>query len=75
MTTVKQLKAYLDTLPDETVVSVLKATCVGYSTVVEEVDLDFKENVEFTDLTGNQFVKKGDPIFNKKYLTFGEEVV
>lgn len=75
MTTITELIAYLMTLPSETEVSVVRGYSCGYSTCTEEVPLDIDPatgNVDFIDLTGNQFVKDDDPRANKKYLTLGE---
>jgi len=76
-TTIKEFIAYLQTLPDDTRISVIDASLAcGYDVIVNEVDLNLDPingNVTFTDLTGNQFVKKGDPHFNKKFLLLGEK--
>jgi hypothetical protein len=74
MTDVKTFIEYLKTLPPETEVRVCCAKVVGYGTQVTFQDLEIDEyggNIDFTDLTGNQFVKAGDPRENKKYLDIG----
>ena len=75
MTSITEFIEYLKTLPPDTEISVVCGYDCGYSTCTEEVPLDIDPingNVEFTDLTGNQFVKNDSPIANKKYLTLGE---
>lgn len=75
MTTITEFIEYLKTLPLETEISVVRGFDCGYSTCTEEVPLDLDHvtgNVDFTDLTGNQFVRDDDPRANKKYLTLGE---
>ena len=75
MTTLREFIDYLECLPPETEVSVIHSYDCGYSTCTKEVPLDLDPvtgNVDFTDLTGNQFVKDDDPRANKKYLVLGE---
>ena len=75
MTTITEFIEYLQTLPPETEISVVRGYDCGYSTCTEEVPLDIDPltgNVEFIDLTGNQFVKDDDLMANKKYLSLGE---
>ena len=73
-TTTEQLIEYLKTLPRETEVQVLEVhSGYGGNYVVErDLDLTGHETFEYTDFTGNQFVKPTDFYFNKKYLLFGE---
>ena len=76
MTTITEFIDYLKTLPPETEVSVIRAYDYAYSTCTEEVGLNIdpvQGNVDFTDLTGNKFVKADDPRLNKKYLVLGEK--
>ena len=73
MTTAQELIDYLQTLPGETIVSVIE----GYERILQydvqseprEVDLDLSKHVEFTDFEGNPYVKKEYEYYNKKYLT------
>ena len=74
MTTLHEFIDYLKGLPPDTEISVLRSYDYGYATGVDEAPLDIDPitgNVDFTDLTGNQFVKDDDPRANKKYLTLG----
>jgi len=76
MTNIKQLIQFLSQFPEDTELSVLESSYCGYDCNVQEVALDLdpvKGNVEFTDLTGNPFIHKGDKLFNKKYLVFGKQ--
>lgn len=75
MTTVNDLIKYLETLPSETECTVMCTYSDGWNSGVEEVDMDLTEytgNVEYTDFTNNQFMKKEDYWYKKKCLTFGE---
>ncbi len=69
MTTVKELKEYLETIPDETEVYVLQVNADGYTSSAREVSLNFMENIEFSDLTNNKFYSKKER--KRKTLTFG----
>lgn len=75
MTTITEFIEYLRTLPPETEVRVVRGYNCGYSLCTEEVLLDINPitgNIDFTDLSGNKFIKDDDPRANKKYLTLGE---
>ena len=75
MTTITEFIEYLKTLPPDTEISVVRGYDCGYSYCTEEVPLNIDPlngNVDFTDLTGNQFINDDDPKSNKKYLTLGE---
>lgn len=61
---ITELIEYLKGLPDDTIVTVID--CDG-----DEVILDLDEHTEYTDLTGNQFIEKDCPLYNKKFLTIG----
>ena len=74
MTTLNEFIEYLKGLPPETEISVIEAYDCGYATCTREVPLNIDEitgNVEFTDLTGNRFIKSGSSSENKKTLTLG----
>lgn len=71
-TTVKQLIEYLETLPEETEVSVVETAQGGFAGDYSYfADLDIGDHCEFTDFTGNKFVKKTEPHYNKKTLDIG----
>ena len=74
MTTVKKLKEYLDTLPEETEVMVIEQHDSGcYGTYGAFVALDlhpYDGNTDFVDMTGNQFAK-GKDYENNKTLYLG----
>jgi hypothetical protein len=72
-TTLPELIAYLQSLPSDTVLQVLETRICGYDTLVETAPLVLNENTDFVDLTGNPFIKEGQPNFNKKFLCFGIE--
>lgn len=58
MTTVRELITYLESLPEDTEVSVIEGYDCGYSYCTKEVELNLcpeNGNVDFTDFTGNQF--------------------
>ena len=74
MTTITEFIEYLKTLPPETEVSVVRGYDCGYSKCTEEVPLNIDPatgNVEYIDLTCNQFVKDDD-MASKKCLILGE---
>lgn len=74
--TVKELIDYLKTLPEDTEVEVVVGHYSDYSYCTETVPLSLDPctgNVDFTDFSGNEFVKEGAKFFNKKYLTLGEK--
>ena len=72
MTTITEFIEYLQTLPEDTELYVVKGFYEGFTYVSEEVLLDIDGNTEFVDLTNNKFVKKGDVRENRKTLTLGE---
>lgn len=82
-TTVEELIAYLQTLPPKTEVS-CAVHVDGYDggyTAEEDLELPARredgsfeqcsDNIDFTSLVGNQFVKETDPRFGKSYLFIG----
>ena len=75
MTTITDFIKYLKSLPSDTEISVIESYDCGYSTCVRETLLNIDPiigNVDYTDLTGNMYVKESDSRFNKKYLVLGE---
>jgi|LakMenEpi03Aug12_release.lakeMendotaPanAssembly.Ray.scaffolds.fasta_scaffold670427_2 hypothetical protein len=79
MTTVAQLIEYLQTLPQDAEVDVLKEVSANWSTWTEFTSLEIpdkygcSDNLEVYDYRDNQFVKEGDPRFGKVYVSFGEK--
>lgn len=74
MTTVRELIEYLQTLPESAEVQVVEGYDCGYSYCTKEVDINlhpYDGNVDFIDLTGNQFVDQDDERFNNAYLILG----
>lgn len=73
-TTVKELKTYLETLPEETEVEVLVEKSGHYQTYTQFEPLEigpYSDTLEFVDLTGNPYVKPEATYFGKKFLKFG----
>ena len=73
MTTVKELIEYLKSIPLDTELRVLVSYDCGYSTCTKFEPLVIEGNTDYTNLSGNQFVKKDSPNFDKRFLDFGEE--
>jgi len=76
VSSVKELIEYLKTVPLDAELRVLTAYDCGYSTCVKFVPLEIegiKSNIDYTDLSGNPHIKKDSPIFDKRFLDFGEE--
>jgi hypothetical protein len=77
MTTVAQLVEYLQTLPQDAEVDVLKEVSANWSTWTEFTALEipgeygYSDNLEVYDFRDNQFVTQGDPRFGKVYVSFG----
>ena len=74
-TTVKELIKYLETIPLDTELRVVVVEDCGYSQCARFEPMDISEftgNVAYTNLAGNQFVKQDSPMFNKRFLDFGE---
>lgn len=80
MTTVKDLKEWLNRFPDDTIVNVLKQepseVYESYGdTAFEDIILDSSDSGdgwEFIDFADNKFVKEDAPFYGKKYLHLGE---
>jgi len=80
MTTIKELKEWLNRFPDETIIEVGIQERAGnfeaYGAVKFESpkleDNDCGEGWEFIDFRANQFVKENETHFNKSYLRLGE---
>ena len=71
MATRNELIKYLESLPEDVKISVVVNDEEGYG-IQEPLDLsESYSNVEFINLTGNQFVYESDPRYNKKYLRIG----
>jgi Ran GTPase-activating protein (RanGAP) involved in mRNA processing and transport len=77
MTTVAQLVEYLQTLPQDAEVDVLKEVSANWSTWTEFTALEipgeygYSDNLEVYDFRDNQFVKEDDARFGKVYVSFG----
>lgn len=77
MTTVAQLVEYLQTLPQDAEVDVLREVSVNWSTWTEFTSLEipdeygYSDNLEMYDYRDNEYVKEGDPRFGKVYVIFG----
>ena len=71
----KQFQEWLDQFPEDTEIDVIiQEESRGYESYGEAVAKKFEgteEQFEFVDFTGNQFVKKEDAHFNKRFLTIG----
>lgn len=76
MTTVAQLIKFLQTLPEDAEVDVMKEVSADWSTWTTFEPLQIPEygcsdNLAVYDFRDNQFVKEGDPRFGKVYVDFG----
>ena len=77
MTTVAQLVEYLQTLPQDAEVDVLREVSENWSTWTEFTSLEipdeygYSDNLEMYDYRDNEYVKEGDPRFGKVYVIFG----
>lgn len=71
----KQFQEWLEQFPEDTEIDVIiQEESRGYESYGEAVAKTFEgteEQFEFVDFTGNQFVKKEDAHFNKRFLTIG----
>lgn len=71
----KQFQEWLNQFPEDTEIDVIiQEESRGYESYGEAVVQKFEgkeEQFDFVDFTGNQFVKKEEPHFNKRYLTVG----
>lgn len=69
-TTIKELIEYLQTLPEDTIISVIDAYKVHEAI---EVPLDINDNIEYTDFSESayDFIKETDKRYGKKFLTIG----
>jgi hypothetical protein len=80
MTTIKELKEWLNRFPEDTIIEVGIQERAGnyeaYGAVKFESpkleDNDSGKGWEFTDFRNNQFVKEDAPYYRKCYLKFGE---
>jgi len=82
MTTVKDLKEWLNNFPEDTIVQFAVQQPGGAYESYGELkyiepeltneNLSCGDGWDFVDFTNNQFVKEGDPHFGKKFLAFGE---
>lgn len=70
MTTVKELREFLASLPNETEVSIKVTVEHGYSAYSSEVPFSVEDHTEVIDLRNSHFVKEED--LKRVYLTLGE---
>ena len=79
MTTVKELKEWLNRFPDDTIVQVLKQDSsspgngANFGDLILDDDLDFGEGWDYADYSKNKNLIPGDPLYNKKYLALGSD--
>jgi hypothetical protein len=73
MTTVAQLIAHLQTLPQGAEVRCLKEEGRAWDTYAEWKDLDIENDVSVCDLRNNQFVKPEDENFGKVFVEIGDK--
>ena len=73
MTTVAQLIAHLQTLPQEAIVWSLAEKDSFHSSWVEWQDLEIEADIDVIDLRGNEFVKPENPNFNKVFVKIGRK--
>jgi hypothetical protein len=73
MTTAAQLIAYLQTLPPDTQIEILKENSRGYESYVTHIPLVINEGSNFIDFRNNPHVKPESPYFNKTVLELGEQ--
>ncbi len=71
----KQVQEWLNQFPEDTEIDVIiQEESTGYESYGEAVAKKFEgteEQFDFVDFTGNRFIKKEEPHFNKRYLTIG----
>jgi len=71
----KEFQEWLEQFPEDTEIDVIiQEESRGYESYGEAVARTFEgteEQFEFVDFIGNQFVKKEDAHFNKRFLTIG----
>lgn len=77
VTTVKEMKEWLDKFPDETIVQVsIQQEAGTWDNYGPSYFRNLKVDEEYTtweyvDFKGNKFVKTTDPHYNKSYLQLG----
>ena len=81
MTTVKEFKNWLSRFPDDTIIEIAiqesPSMYQSYGAVefqgIDLEDSDIGTGWEFIDFANNQFVKKEDTHYGKRYLLLGEK--
>lgn len=73
MTTVADLIAHLQTLPQDAIVQCLAEKQGSWNDFIEWVDLNISDHVNVIDLRGNQFVKPESSNFNKVFVEIGDK--
>ncbi len=77
MTTVAQLIEFLQTLPEDAEVDVMKEVSANWSTWTTFEPLQvpdaygYSDNLEVYDFRDNYLVKEGDPRFGRVFVSFG----
>ena len=74
-TTVKDLIEYLRNIPLDTELRVVMVDDCGHDQCASFVPMDLSEytgNVDYTDLTGNPFVKEDSALCGRRFLDFGK---
>lgn len=77
MTTVAQLIEFLQTLPEDAEVDVMKEVSADWSTWTTFEPLQIpdaygcSDNLEVYDFRDNHLVKEGDPRFGRVFVSFG----
>lgn len=73
MTTVAQLIAHLQTLPQEAIVQCLSVSERSWDTSTEWIDLHIIDDINVVDLRGNTKIKPGDKNYNKVFVEIGSK--
>ncbi len=73
--TIKDLIEFLKDLPMDTELRVVEVYDCGYSQCAKFVPLDLDKytgNIEYSDMSKNQFVKDDSELWDRRFLDFGE---
>ncbi len=73
---IREFREFISQFPDDTIVEVLEMVDEGYNgsyiRVIEFRGEEYKD-YDYTDFTGNQFVKPDAAHYNKRFIRFGKE--
>lgn len=75
MTTISELIEYLKTIPLDTEIRVVVGRDAPYERIPELVPLDLDPatgNVTYVNLAGNQYIAEDSPLWDRRFLDFGE---